>query len=41
MKNFDMNERKNFFLNGEEFFSNKILTLFDIITYFKYNSAIL
>ncbi len=36
-----MNERKTFFLNGEEFFSSKRLTLFDIITYFKYNSAIL
>ena len=36
-----MNERKSFFLNGEEFFSNKTLTLFDIITYFKYNSTIL
>tara|TARA_Y100000389_G_C17452050_1_gene515547 strand:+ start:2575 stop:2802 length:228 start_codon:yes stop_codon:yes gene_type:complete len=41
MKSFSMNERKTFFLNGEEFFSSKRLTLFDIITYFKYNSAIL
>jgi len=36
-----MNERNNFFLNGEEFFSDKILTLFDVITYFNYNSALL
>ena len=41
IKNFNMNERKRFFLNGEEFFSNKILTLFDVITYFNYNSALL
>ena len=41
IKNFSMNNNKNFFLNGEEFFSDKILTLFDVITYFNYNSALL
>lgn len=36
-----MNKRKKFFLNGEEFFSDKILNLSDVITYFNYNSALL
>jgi thiamine biosynthesis protein ThiS len=36
-----MNKKKKFFLNGEEFFSTKTLTLFDTITYFKYNSGLL
>ena len=36
-----MNKRKKFFLNGEEFFSDQILNLSDVITYFNYNSALL
>lgn len=36
-----MKEGKKFFLNGEEFFSNKIINLTDIINYFNYNSSLL
>ena len=36
-----MKEKKNFFLNGEEFFSDKNLKLVDIIKYFNYNSSLL
>lgn len=36
-----MKERKNFFLNGEEFFSTIDLTLLEIINYFNYNSSLL
>ena len=36
-----MKETKKFFLNGEEFFSDKILSLSDIIQYFNYNSSLL
>lgn len=36
-----MNNKKKFFLNGEEFCSTRTVTLFDIITYFNYNSALL
>jgi thiamine biosynthesis protein ThiS len=36
-----MKERKRFFLNGEEFFSNKGLNLLNIINYFNYNSSLL
>lgn len=36
-----MKETKKFFLNGEEFFSNKRLNLLDIIQYFNYNSSLL
>ena len=36
-----MTEIKKFFLNGEEFFSNKVLNLSDIINYFNYNSSLL
>lgn len=36
-----MKERKKFFLNGEEFFSDKTLNLSDIINYFNYNSSLL
>jgi thiamine biosynthesis protein ThiS len=33
--------KKKFFLNGEEFFSDKPLNLLDIIEYFDYNSSLL
>lgn len=33
--------KKIFFLNGEEFFSDKPLNLLDIIEYFDYNSSLL
>jgi thiamine biosynthesis protein ThiS len=36
-----MKETKIFFLNGEEFFTDKILTLWEIIQYFNYNSSLL
>jgi thiamine biosynthesis protein ThiS len=36
-----MKETKIFFLNGEEFFSNKGLNLLNIINYFNYNSSLL
>jgi sulfur carrier protein ThiS len=36
-----MKETKRFFLNGEEFFSNKVLNLLDVIQYFNYNSSLL
>jgi thiamine biosynthesis protein ThiS len=36
-----MQERKKFFLNGEEFFIDKVLNLVDIIQYFNYNSSLL
>lgn len=36
-----MKETKKFFLNGEEFFSNKVINLLDIIHYFNYNSSLL
>nr|YP_010215275.1 Thiamine biosynthesis protein [Thalassiosira profunda]UBQ34756.1 Thiamine biosynthesis protein [Thalassiosira profunda] len=36
-----MKERNKFFLNGEEFFSDKTLNLSDIINYFNYNSSLL
>ena len=36
-----MTETKKFFLNGEEFFSDKVLNLSDIINYFNYNSSLL
>mgnify|MGYP000114722794 CR=1 FL=1 len=36
-----MKEKKKFYLNGEKFFSNKIIKLIDIIQYFNYNSSLL
>ena len=36
-----MKETKNFFLNGEEFFSTTDITLLEIINYFNYNSSLL
>jgi thiamine biosynthesis protein ThiS len=36
-----MKETKIFFLNGEEFFTDKILNLWEIIQYFNYNSSLL
>ena len=36
-----MKETKIFFLNGEEFFSDKVINLSDIIKYFNYNSSLL
>lgn len=36
-----MKETKKFFLNGEEFFSDKVINLSDIIRYFNYNSSLL
>ena len=36
-----MKETKTFFLNGEEYFSDKIINLLEIISYFNYNSSLL
>jgi thiamine biosynthesis protein ThiS len=36
-----MKETKTFFLNGEEYFSDKRINLLDIISYFNYNSSLL
>nr|YP_010215416.1 Thiamine biosynthesis protein [Thalassiosira rotula]UBQ34897.1 Thiamine biosynthesis protein [Thalassiosira rotula] len=36
-----MKETKKFFLNGEEFFSTKVITLLEIINYLNYNSSLL
>lgn len=36
-----MKKPKRFFLNGEEFFSDKIINLINIIQYFNYNSSLL
>jgi sulfur carrier protein len=36
-----MQETKTFFLNGEEYFSDKVINLLDIINYFNYNSSLL
>lgn len=36
-----MTKTKKFFLNGEEFFSNKVINLLNIIEYFNYNSSLL
>lgn len=36
-----MKKEKKFFLNGEEFFSDKTINLGDIIAYFNYNSSLL
>jgi len=36
-----MEETKTFFLNGEEYFSDKIINLLDIVNYFNYNSSLL
>ena len=36
-----MKETNKFFLNGEEFFSNKVINLLNIIEYFNYNSSLL
>ena len=36
-----MKKTKNFYLNGEKFFSGDILNLSNIITYFDYNSSLL
>ena len=36
-----MKETKTFFLNGEEYFSDKTINLSDIINYFNYNSSLL
>ena len=35
-----MKKTKRFFLNGQEFVSDKIINLRDIIQYFNYNSCI-
>jgi thiamine biosynthesis protein ThiS len=36
-----MKETKKFFLNGEEFFSDKMINLLNLIEYFNYNSSLL
>jgi sulfur carrier protein len=36
-----MVKTKNFFLNGEQYYSNEDITLFQLITYFNYNSSLL
>lgn len=36
-----MAETKNFFLNGEQYFIKKEITLFQLVSYFNYNSSLL
>ena len=36
-----MSKVKNFFLNGQEYFTQYDITLFELITYFNYNSSLL
>ena len=36
-----MTQIKNFFLNGEMYSTNKVVSLFDLITYFNYNECLL
>ena len=36
-----MKAPNKFFLNGEEFFSDKVINLLNIIEYFNYNSSLL
>ena len=36
-----MKKTKRFFLNGEEFVSDKVISLINIIQYFNYNSSLL
>ena len=36
-----MKETKKFFLNGEEFFIDKMINLLNLIEYFNYNSSLL
>jgi thiamine biosynthesis protein ThiS len=36
-----MKATNKFFLNGEEFFSDKVINLLNIIEYFNYNSSLL
>ena len=36
-----MKKTKKIFLNGEEFFTDKVITLSNIIEYFNYNSSLL
>ena len=36
-----MKNTKNFFLNGDKFFTNQSISLIDIISYFNYNSSLL
>jgi len=36
-----MKVTNKFFLNGEEFFSDKVINLLNIIEYFNYNSSLL
>lgn len=33
--------KKNFFLNGEEYYTQHNITLFELITYFNYNTSLL
>ena len=34
-------DNKTFFLNGQEYFTDKSITLFELLSYFDYNSALL
>lgn len=36
-----MKTTNKFFLNGEEFFSDKVINLLNVIEYFNYNSSLL
>ena len=36
-----MIEIKNFFLNGENYYTKQNITLFDLINYFNYNDSLL
>lgn len=36
-----MSKVKNFFLNGEEYYTQHNITLFELITYFNYNTSLL
>jgi len=36
-----MTQIKNFILNGQFYYTDKLINLFDIITYFNYNDSLL
>ena len=36
-----MIKRKNFFLNGQKYYTKQNITLFDLINYFNYNDSLL
>jgi thiamine biosynthesis protein ThiS len=36
-----MSKSKYFFLNGQEYFTNSKLTIFELVNYFNYNTSLL